>query len=689
MSSARKTIIVSIRLAEGLPIRMALLASGLLGVLCGTQPVIAQNRAGVSSRGAGNGPSTRLSDGGASGFDGGASLPERGCRTGATFVPEATYGMGGRFMVALRAYCIDDTEVTVNRYSACVNAGVCSTNAESAFGVSNPEVETALCNWSRRAEQDGGRSRADHPINCVDWASAAAFCAFDGGRLPTEAEWEYAAGGGRGQRFPWGNEPPTVRHLNAADDNWVTFAQTYHVRATTLVSGSDGFAGTAPVGSTPSGDSPLGLHDMAGNLSEWVSDWFAQLPTGYVFNYSGPQTGTHRVVRGGSFNSSDADAVSIIGRSVSDPSKRGATRGFRCVYPPIDTPVDPVTSGESTPAVTSRESPSALDAGLAVPLLRQTTTPDRVGQQLIANGHNCADARSRARELAIPARRAFRSLALRMAADASQANDRALSSVVAGMREILRNVRGGATTVNGETWEPAGYSSVMEPAQDYSEVAQNLRSAQIGGHAIAAVLEADSACEGSLSTSYSCQTATRQLNRIASALPAGDWEPGDVLSDALQSVQETGESLREQSFANVPGRELMRNQTRAAVTDLEERYGRLLRLWNQLDAVRSMLEGLDSIRPEPLHRVEAECGSAFAIVYNRYSAALRACGTAREGVEFRMYLDTPDCVPGSPGCVAFESRVAEPPRQTLMVDPAPSGSRNGGRPVRRPHRRHR
>src|SRR5262249_40500563 len=123
----------------------------------------------------------------------------------------------------------------------------------------------------------------------VNYNDASEFCAWTGGRLPTEAEWERAARGILGRRYPWGNvyNPFLSNHgrlsLDATDDR-------------------DGFLELAPVGSFPEGRTPDGIDDMAGNVEEWVSDWYAEgYPEASTVNPHGPATGDLRVVRGGSF----------------------------------------------------------------------------------------------------------------------------------------------------------------------------------------------------------------------------------------------------------------------------------------------------------------------------------------------------------------------------------------------------
>jgi Sulfatase-modifying factor enzyme 1 len=195
--------------------------------------------------------------------------------------------------VFLDAYYIDRTEVTVGAYGECVTAGDCIAPRTGSY-----------CNW-------GQADKGSHPVNCVIWFQAEAYCTWAGKRLPTEAEWERAARGTDGRKYPWGNEKATCELA--------------------VMGGCEG--DTQPVCSvSPAGDSPYGLCDMTGNVFEWTRDRYNTLyySRSLGSNPNGPTSGLDRVFRGGSFGNDDGLRVSS--RNHDDPSGDGDFDGlgFRC-----------------------------------------------------------------------------------------------------------------------------------------------------------------------------------------------------------------------------------------------------------------------------------------------------------------------------------------------------------------------
>ena len=203
--------------------------------------------------------------------------------------------------VFLTPYYIDKFEVTNGRYLEFI----------SKTGHRKPQHPR---NPQRNLWQGGlmPESIVDRPVINVDWYDADAYCRWAGKRLPTEAEWEKAARGGDDRRFPWGNVEPTHKHLNF-NQKWI------------------GERTLMPIGSYEAGKSPFGLYDVAGNVWEWVADWYDPLyyEKSPAKNPQGPATGTHKVIRSSGWQV-ETPQVRIFTRIQSDPKDRNESTGFRC-----------------------------------------------------------------------------------------------------------------------------------------------------------------------------------------------------------------------------------------------------------------------------------------------------------------------------------------------------------------------
>jgi formylglycine-generating enzyme required for sulfatase activity len=221
-------------------------------------------------------------------------------------VPAGTFNMGNAMgdadeapvhQVYVDAFLMDKYQVSVGYYARFLDAT--SHDAPPEWSIMN-----------RPQHQN-------RPVANVDWADANAYCHWVGKRLPTEAEWEKAARGTDGRTYPWGNEHPTKFYANMSQEHW------------------NNHGALSPVGAFEEGKSPYGIYGMAGNVWEWVSDWYA--PDYYKNsprqNPAGPSMGSHKVIRGGSWGSGPENLRSSE-RETHVPSFRGYGTGFRCAKTP-------------------------------------------------------------------------------------------------------------------------------------------------------------------------------------------------------------------------------------------------------------------------------------------------------------------------------------------------------------------
>ncbi len=238
--------------------------------------------------------------------------------------------------VTLSAFCLDVAEVTVARYRQCTK--------EARNGVTCPPAPTTVQwtgadvkLWSQFCNADR-TDRNDHPINCVDWKTADAYCKWAGGALPTEGQWEYAGRGqgNEGRKYPWGNEPaPGPALLNACGAECRTLGTTLTPPQSwkVMYEGDDGFGATAPVKTHAKGATPEGVFDLAGNVWEWVADMSAA----YTASPSKDplQTkGTLRVLRGGGWNNDVPRRARAAYRLGYGEGLRYDNVGFRCARGP-------------------------------------------------------------------------------------------------------------------------------------------------------------------------------------------------------------------------------------------------------------------------------------------------------------------------------------------------------------------
>ena len=232
-------------------------------------------------------------------------------------------------LVTLDGYWIGKYEVTVGQFKEFVKETGYRTEAEKGDGA---YVYTKDADWVKKKDanwQNPYFKQGDkHPVVCISWNDAVAYNKWLSEKmglpfkLPTEAQWEKAARGTDGRKYPWDDSPVSGEKLNFADKNTEFSWSDKSI--------DDGYKYTAPVGSYLSGASPYGLLDMAGNVWEWCSDWFDEdyYEKSPGKNPTGPDSGSYRVVRGGSWDFS-ADFVRCAIRDDSDPAYRDISLGFR------------------------------------------------------------------------------------------------------------------------------------------------------------------------------------------------------------------------------------------------------------------------------------------------------------------------------------------------------------------------
>lgn len=239
------------------------------------------------------------------------------------FIPEGEFMMGcdenhnGGFncnidelplhAVFLSSYFIDKYEITNAQYAKCVDVGVCN---------------HIIYKYSQtRNFYFGNSTYNNYPLINVSWYEADTYCKWVGGRLPTEAEWEKAARGTSVKAFPWGDSTPSCKLANSYNNE----------------TGKPCVGDTMPVGSYPAGASQYGVMDLAGNVWEWVNDWYSYsyYSISPYYNPTGVDKGTHKVVRGGAWDYS-WEKLRLAYNSDHNPSTRYVSFGFRCVNPTLD-----------------------------------------------------------------------------------------------------------------------------------------------------------------------------------------------------------------------------------------------------------------------------------------------------------------------------------------------------------------
>jgi formylglycine-generating enzyme len=268
---------------------------------------------------------------------------------GGTFLRSYDIAADGMYSSAthpatVSSFRLDTYEITVGRFRAFVSAGMGTQLIPPATGIgahaaipgsgwdsswnaslaaSRTDLTAAIQCGGRASWTDAPGSSEALPMNCITWYEALAFCAWDGGYLPTESEWNYAAAGGDEQRaYPWSN-PPGALTIDCSRANYQPGA--YCTNPPT--------GGASRVGSeSPNGDGKYGQADLAGNVSEWTLDWYQSAYADPCADCADLTPSASRVFRGGGFYEG-ADSLRTGFRNVIAPGNRFDTLGARCARP--------------------------------------------------------------------------------------------------------------------------------------------------------------------------------------------------------------------------------------------------------------------------------------------------------------------------------------------------------------------
>lgn len=241
------------------------------------------------------------------------------------YIPAGIFTMGGDVgepdegpihQAYLDAYWMDLTEITNGMYALCVEAGGCL-----------PPVDTSSYT---HMDYFGNPRYGDFPVIFVDWGMANAYCEWAGVRLPSEAEWEKAARGENALLFPWGEEWDVRKYKR------LNFADKSNPELASDLSANDGYRDTAPVRSFPTGKSPYGIYDLAGNVWEWIADWYDPLYYTYspLENPRGPEGPTQEITmrstRGGGWVAANENVFHTFNRHGVVAESVSSSIGFRC-----------------------------------------------------------------------------------------------------------------------------------------------------------------------------------------------------------------------------------------------------------------------------------------------------------------------------------------------------------------------
>lgn len=354
------------------PAKIVVLAAAVLGV-GGLVYSMASSGSGSPSADGGDAAAVAANEDGATPAEPEvAAPPPSPCAEGMAFVEGGKFFMGTdaddavlatarpAHQVDVAPFCMDIHEVTIGQFRNCSEPGEC----KRAFRESEwPQGSTDKKDWEAQKTaysklcNENFRNRENHPVNCVTWEQADAYCRFVGKRLPFEREWEFAARGSDGRVYPWGDAVPDHIRQNGCGVECVRWREQEGLPAhPTLHDQDDGFTGTSPVGHFAAGKTAHGLYDMIGNVFEWTADEFLR------YGEKSKNAVTKRVIRGGAFNSFMPTFADPALRFGQDADAHPHAIGFRCASDPTFIPEPAVGDGAAgspgpSPAVAGETKP--------------------------------------------------------------------------------------------------------------------------------------------------------------------------------------------------------------------------------------------------------------------------------------------------------------------------------------------
>lgn len=306
------------------------------------------------------------------------------CPEGMALVPGGMFFMGSdsdsrvlasarpAHQVQLQPYCLHRYEVSMEEYRRCSTQGKC----KRAFRISRwPRAGSNKREWIEAQKaysvlcNENYEDRGEHPVNCVTWSQALAYCETLGYRLPRESEWEFAARGSDGRLFPWGDASPDVTRANVCGNECTRWRSSAGLEPRSAAfDADDRYPGTSPRGEFAAGQGQWGHHDLVGNLFEWTADRYLPYPNAprAESGFSSKKR-PKRVIRGGAFNSYNTNFSEPALRYGMPEGTHSHGIGFRCAAEPrVALKVEEARAWLALPRRAERNTPTGPSVGAPV-----------------------------------------------------------------------------------------------------------------------------------------------------------------------------------------------------------------------------------------------------------------------------------------------------------------------------------